>query len=69
MKKEEMKKLDVKVLQEEAKRLRKELFDLKLNFEAGEVKDYSRFKKMRADMSRYQTFLSQKKKELGVIKV
>ena len=60
MKIEEMKKLEKPVLQKEVDQLKKGFFNLKLSFSAGEVKDFSQFKKLRADIARCLTFLNQK---------
>jgi ribosomal protein L29 len=62
MKKEEIKKLDKTSLHKELARLRKELFNLKLNVNGGEVKDYSQFKKLRTGIARTLTFLKQREK-------
>ena len=64
MKKEEIKKLDKASLNKELASLRKELFNLKLNIDSGEVKDFSQFKKLRTDIARTLTFLGQKEKEV-----
>jgi len=63
MKKEEIKKLDKVSLYKELARLRKELFNLKLNVSGGEVKDYSQFKKLRIDIARTLTFFRKREKE------
>lgn len=59
--KNELKKLDEKSLREECFRLKKELFNLKLNLNGGEVKDCSQFKKIRKSIARALTFLKQNK--------
>ena len=61
-KKDELKKLDIESLNQEAIGLKKELFNLKLNINGGEVKDYSQFKKMRKNIARCLTLLNQNKK-------
>ncbi|MBD3272890.1 50S ribosomal protein L29 [Candidatus Dependentiae bacterium] len=60
MKKEDLKKLSESELQKELKQLRKELFDLKLSLDSGEVKDFSQFGKIRKNIARCLTFLKQK---------
>ena len=60
MEKEDLKKLNVTDLQKELKQLKKELFDLKLNLDGGQVKDMSQFKKIRKNIARCSTFLEQK---------
>lgn len=62
MNKEELKKLDSKSLSEEVFKLKKELFNLKLNLSGGEIKDYSQFKKLRANIAQALTFLNEKEK-------
>jgi len=63
MKKEELKKLNVSELKKEAFLLKKELFNLGMSASVGEVKDYSQFKKLRANISCCLTFLNQNKNE------
>ena len=60
MKKDELKKLDLQELRKEVIQLKKELFNLRLNINGGETKDYSQFKKLRIDIARCLTFLEQK---------
>ena len=59
MNKEELKKLSDSELQTEMAQLRKELFDLKLSLDGGEVKDFSQFGKIRKNIARCLTFLKQ----------
>lgn len=60
MKKEDLKKLNNSEIQKELKQLKKELFDLKMNIDSGEVKDFSQFGKIRKNVARCLTFLKQK---------
>ena len=60
MKRDEIKKLDADTLKKEVQQLKKELFNLKFNVAAGQVKDYSQFKKIRTDIARCLTFLQSK---------
>lgn len=60
MNKEELKKLSNSELQKEVAQLRKELFDLRLSLDGGEVKDFSQFGKIRKNIARCLTFLKQK---------
>lgn len=60
MNKEELKKLSNSELQKEALQLKKELFDLRLSLNSGEVKDFSQFGKIRKNIARCLTFLEQK---------
>lgn len=57
VKKEELKKLDIDSLKQELNNMRKELFNLRLSFRSGEVKDYSQFKKVKTNIARCFTFL------------
>ncbi len=66
MKKEDFKKLDAKAIREDITKLKKELFDLRLNLVGGEVKDYSQFKKLRTNIARRLTFLGGKEKDKKV---
>ncbi|MCK4651340.1 50S ribosomal protein L29 [Candidatus Babeliales bacterium] len=66
MKKDEMKKMDSNSLKKEVEKLKKELFNLRLNIAIGDVKDYSQFKKIRNDIARCLTFLNQTMKISGV---
>ena len=58
----DLKSFDIESLKKEIVRLKKELFDLRLNASGGQVKDYSQFKKIRKEIARALTFLNQKKK-------
>ena len=60
MKKTEFKDMDKKLLLKEVNDIKKELFNLRLNLAAGQVKDYSQFKKLRKDAARAMTALSEK---------
>jgi ribosomal protein L29 len=60
MKNAEFHKMDAKSLQAEADALRLKLFTQKMNMVTGQVKDYSQFKKLRADIARALTCLRQK---------
>ena len=62
MDKVEYKNLDADFLKKEVESLRKELFNLKMNSIAGQVKDFSQFKKLRKNVARCLTFLNQKTK-------
>ncbi len=63
MKTEEIKNLDTASLQNELMMMKKELFNLKLNRGSGQVKDLSQIRKLRANIARVLTFLSQKKEQ------
>jgi len=60
MDKKELKNMDIETLTHEVASLRKELFNLKLNKITGQVKDLSQFRKLRVQIARALTFLSQK---------
>ena len=60
MDKATMKNLDVVALKKEIELLKKELFNLRLNMFSGQIKDVSRFKKLRIAIAQASTFLSQK---------
>ncbi|KKP22995.1 MAG: 50S ribosomal protein L29 [candidate division TM6 bacterium GW2011_GWF2_28_16] len=60
MKKEDLKKLSETEINKELKQLKKEIFDLRLSLDGGEVKDYSQFGKIRKNIARCLTFLRQK---------
>ncbi|MBD3231546.1 50S ribosomal protein L29 [Candidatus Dependentiae bacterium] len=60
MNKEDFKKMDKNSLKQEVLKLKKELFDLKFKSRAGDVKDYSQFKKLRANIARGLTVLNSK---------
>ena len=57
MEKINFEKMSEKALLNEVTRIKKELFDLRLNLAAGQVKDYSQFKKLKKDAARALTFL------------
>ena len=57
----EMKKLEAAALVNEAVLLKKELFNLKLSFMAGQVKDISQFWKLRVKIASALTYANQKK--------
>lgn len=57
MKKDDLKKLSNSEIQKELKQLKKELFDLKMNIDSGEVKDFSQFGKIRKNIARCLTYL------------
>lgn len=59
MEKANLKKLDVIALKNEVAQLKKELFNLKLNMITGQVKDTSRFKKLRIKIAQALTYLKQ----------
>ncbi len=64
VKKEELKKLDTDSLKQELNNMRKELFNLRLSFRSGEVKDYSQFKKVKTNIARCFTFLKQQERSV-----
>lgn len=53
-----MDNVKIKELKSEVRECRKELFNLKLNAAAGQVKDTSQFKKMRTKIARLLTQIS-----------
>lgn len=55
-------KLDSETLSKEIEATRKELFTLKLNMVAGQVKDVSQFKKLKVKIARALTMLNEKNK-------
>ena len=57
--KDELKNMDIKVLEEKLSELRKEALMLRLNSATTHVKDYSQFLKIRRDIARVLTFISQ----------
>ena len=59
MTKDELKKLDVASLKNEAMNLRKELFNLKLGLLTGQVKDTSQFRKLRIAIAQALTIARQ----------
>lgn len=62
MTKDELKKLDIVALRNEAQSLKKEFFNLKFGMVTGQVKDTSQFKKIRCQIAQVLT-LSQQKQE------
>ena len=60
MDKVNFKDMDKNSLLKEVTRIKKELFDLRLNLAAGQVKDYSQFKKLKKNAARALTFLKLK---------
>jgi ribosomal protein L29 len=54
--KDELKKLDRVALENEAKSLKKEYFNLKLGMITGQVKDTAQFEKIRKQVARMLTF-------------
>lgn len=63
MDKNEMKKSDVKKLEESIAAWKKELFDLKLTAASSQVKDSSQFKKLRVNVARALTYIREKKQK------
>jgi len=61
--KDEIKGLTPEQLQLKSHELRKELFSLGLNATTSHVKDYSQFKKLRKNIARVSTLLTQKTSE------
>ena len=57
----DLKNLDVSMLELEAKGLRQELFNLKLSKLTGQVKDTSQYKKLRIAVARVNTVLTMKR--------
>ena len=57
----DLKNLDVSMLELEAKSLRQELFNLKLSKLTGQVKDTSQYKKLRIAVARVNTVLTMKR--------
>ena len=60
---EELKKLDSVLLKNEVAMLKKELFNARLKRGSGQVKDLSQARKLRADIARALTLLTQKNRE------
>ena len=56
----EFKELDTATLKEKVEQLRKELFRLRINASTAHVKDYSQFEKLRKNIARALTVISQK---------
>jgi len=57
--KEEIAQLDEVKLRDKLNQLRYSLFDLRINSTTAHVKDYSQFKKVRKDIARVLTAISQ----------
>lgn len=62
MNKDVIKKMDSVDLVKEIDATKKELFNLRLNMVAGQVKDVSQFKKLKVKVARALTMLNQKNK-------
>ena len=60
MNKDALIKLDSEALNKEIEATRKELFNLRLNMVAGQVKDVSQFKKLKVKVARALTMLNDK---------
>lgn len=60
--KKEIASLDAAALQERVDQMRKELFALRINSAVTHIKDYSHFVKLRGNIARVLTLLSQKEK-------
>ena len=60
MKKETLATLTVDELKSEVFKLKKELFNLKINASTMHLKDYSQFKKLRVTIGRALTYIRQK---------
>ncbi len=58
--KEEIKQLNKQDLVTRVEALRRDIFSLRLNATTAHVKDHSQFKKMRKNLARALTYLSQK---------
>lgn len=59
--KAELKSMDLQELAVRVEGLRRELFGIKLSAAASHVKDYSRYKKLRAQIARVLTYVQIKK--------
>lgn len=57
--KKDLKTLDVVALKQEVDSLRKELFNLKLNKITGQVKDYTQYGKLKTQIARALTYITQ----------
>lgn len=57
--KKDLKTLDAVALKQEVDSLRKELFNLRLNKITGQVKDYTQFGKLKVQIARALTFMTQ----------
>lgn len=63
MNKAEIKNLDEVSLRKEIDGWKKELLNLKLNKMSGQIKDFTQFKKLRANVARALSHLNQVKKD------
>ena len=61
MKKADIKKMDVKTLEQEVFSLKKELFNLKLSAVSTHIKDNSQFNKLKVRIAQVLTYLKQKR--------
>lgn len=61
MKKADIKKMDVKTLEQEVVSLKKELFNLKLSAVSTHIKDNSQFNKLKVRIAQVLTYLKQKR--------
>lgn len=59
--KDELKKMDIVTLKNEAESLKKELFNLKFGLMTGQMKDMSQFMKLRRQIARILTEARQKR--------
>ena len=64
MTKNELRNLDIAALENEAKSLKKEIFNLQLGLMTGQVKDTSQFRKLRVAIAQALTFARQKKVQM-----
>jgi large subunit ribosomal protein L29 len=62
MKKDTMKSRSIEDLTTEVSSLKKQLFNLRLQMQAGQVKDYAQFKRIRADIARALTLINQQRR-------
>lgn len=56
----ELQEADIKTIQDKVEHFRKELFRLRINASTAHVKDYSQFKKLRRNIARALTIISEK---------
>lgn len=61
--KQELRELSIEQLNEKAEEYRRELFRLKLTAATGHVKDTSEFNRLKKNLARALTFLTQKKSD------
>jgi large subunit ribosomal protein L29 len=64
--KEELKNLSMQQLQEKLDELQRTLFSLRLSKRTGHVKDYAQFQKVRKNIARVMTFMTQKNQSAAV---